>query len=150
MSGGKPMEFALDDGKVVSLEALYYTHTYAGLLEGYPDATYNNKVVQQAISRTTKIWGPRATYLVPPKSNEKGFQPHPRSLRREHPPHVELPGIEIQGWFTSDPPVQSGEYSTELVIIWYRDQWQEESLYSVVYDGIRSVRWIEFATEFEP
>jgi len=50
-------QFTLNSGRVVQLDDLHIALTYAGLLEGIPDAEYNERLVQQAIRAMVPIWG---------------------------------------------------------------------------------------------
>lgn len=71
-----PLEYqtTLASGRVVSLTALHVERTYAGLMEGSPDANYNDRLIEQERRRMTPIWGERPTEpLRVPRSGSEPF-----------------------------------------------------------------------------
>ena len=142
----KNLKFDLDDGHQVRLESLNYGFTYSAILAGYPTEDMNERILKRALSKMDKLWGLRATYIVPPTRNRVVGGAYGYGGR---PPRVDLPRIEICTWLQSKTTFEKWSMGSELVVIWYRDNWQNESLYEVVYEGIRKVPWPDHAEDYE-
>ncbi len=126
----------LDCGREVSFDAFHYSVTYSGLLEGRPTKKMNARICESALDRAGSMWGKRKVHMVPPKTNEKD------------PDHPRLPEVEITVWLTCNDPIDPSFDGSELVAVFYRDEWKDESLYDVIHGGVRSIPWDELAYDF--
>ena len=126
----------LDSGRRVSVEAFYWTRTYAGLFMGNPTEELNTRLQTSAVERTKRLWGERATYLMPPSISNEGGYPA-------------LPPVECSVWLSDDvtPITRSGDGS-ELVVVWYREDCDSESVVSIVSNAVRGVDWNGLASDF--
>ena len=126
------LSFDLDCGRSVYLDSLHYSRTYAGLLEGRPNAQYNTEITTRVCTNTNS-----PAHLVPP------------DLDNTDPEHPSLPPIEMIAKVWCNDPITPNGMGSHATIIWYRDTWDSQSLTDVVLDGIRGVDWNKIAADFD-
>jgi hypothetical protein len=127
--------FTLDSGHQVSVRSFYFKDTYLTVLLG-PNREQNKLIVKNALDRVKELWGNRKIHLIQPETDNIDLQ---RPL---------LPPVEITAWIechTSSEPEFDG---SELVVIWYRDNIENEPLYDIIYEGIKSIPWAEIAEDY--
>ena len=126
----------LDSGRRVSVEGFYWHRTYAGLLEGYPTEEMNTRLQTSAVERTKQLWGERATFLMPPSiSTEKGYP--------------SLPPVECWVWLSHHAPITEAGDGSELVVVWYREDCDSDSVVSIVSKAVRGLDWNSLASDFK-
>ena len=62
--------------------------------------------------------------------------------------HQEFPPVEITVWLLCTDPIDSNFHGSELVVVWYRDTWKDESLSDIFYEGTKAIPWDEVAEGF--
>jgi uncharacterized protein (TIGR02996 family) len=129
--------FELDCGRTVVVDTFYCHRTYIGLLEGRPNHQMNEELLKQARTRMHPLWGERKTYLVPPVIDESD------------PEHPRLPPVCLTAWLTCFQPIKEPNAGSELVVVWFRGEFEGEPMEQVIADGIRALRWEELAEDFE-
>ena len=127
----------LDCGRTVKVDAFYYNRTYSGLITGRPNRIINGKVVSKALTRMQLIWGERPIHMIPPNIDDKTSK------------HPKLPPIEVTVWLTCNDPIDSSFMGSELVLIWYCDEWKDESIANIFHENIKSIDWEKHAEDFD-
>jgi hypothetical protein len=127
----------LDCGRQVSLDAFDYSRTYAGLLEGRPDAEMNALIIKGAISEREVTWGKRAVHLIPPEVDHRD------------PEHPILPPVVLGAWLVSHQPVKSAFMASELVVVWFAEECHTDSIEDVVFRAVRALPWERLASDFD-
>lgn len=84
---------SLASGRRVILEAFNMEETYGDLFDGVKSEAENDARIVGQMNRTKKIWGPRATYVVPPTSRTTYWSDGRRDVR--------LPRYCYRAWLTS-------------------------------------------------
>jgi hypothetical protein len=56
--------FDIDCGRSVAVQALYYQRTYLSLLEGRPDREMNDRILEEARTEMTPLWGARRAHVI--------------------------------------------------------------------------------------
>jgi len=146
MIGCNHENFTLDCGHDVSLTDFEYRHAYGDYLEVEPRDEIHEKIIKTTLKGIQKRWGERTTYVVPPVIRTQYQQP--KKPGEKPIPHPELPCIEIVAYLTSRTTKEPGFDGSELIVIWYRNEWKNESLRDVIYDGIRTIPWDDVAEDF--
>lgn len=123
------MKIMLDCGVTVSVTSCHFTTTYDGLLEGVPNRHINEEIVEDA--KATQVFGKgRPTHLIPPLIDESGQYPC-------------LPPFIISAWLV-DPFVTE----SHLVVVWFRDGFDEIPFAKVVGDAVKTLPWHNLAGAF--
>lgn len=125
----------LDCRTTIRLTDLKQSLTYSGLLEGYPNNSLNQSIIDGVQSRLKKKsgWEP---YLVPPVEREVPK----RSIAKERP-WMELPRIQCTAWFESKT---LGEFGSRLAVIWFQDAFAFP-IDPEVASRIRAIVWDDHA-----
>jgi hypothetical protein len=116
----------------VSLRAFNYSHTYDGLLEGLPNAMINDRILANAIADCERSQG--KVHVIPPV------------VHFHHgPEHPTLPPILL--WARLDCPVAVGLGSdgSDLVVVWFSDECQRESIEQIVFRAVQGLPWDDLA-----
>jgi hypothetical protein len=103
------------DAKNIRIDAIHISRTYAGVLEGLPST---DDTIKHARDLAKKMWGERATMLVPPATVRSAVT---RDRRRGTPP-VEFqrcPDWTICAWLNA-PAMDKTNHGSELVVIWFQ------------------------------
>jgi hypothetical protein len=127
----------LDCGRDVSLEAFDYSRTYAGLLEGRPNAEMNARIIERAVAEREGSWGKRAVHLIPPATDGTD------------PTHPVLPSALLRAWLTCYQPVNPAFMGSELVVVWFTDECHAEPIADVVFRAVRRLPWEQLADDFD-
>lgn len=130
-------QFTLNSGRVVQLDDLHIALTYAGLLEGIPDAEYNERLVQQAIRAMVPIWGERPTYLCSPKT---------RRVTEAGRSYERLPELRYHAWLTSHP-MDPRWCDSEVVAIWYGPKEPDVPVRHIVIRDLKDLPWEQCAQD---
>lgn len=129
--------FDLECGRHVVVDAFYYFRTYISLLEGRPNRRMNDDIITKAKKMMQPLWGERRTHVIPPAIDESD------------PAHPCLPPVCLIAWLTCFEPIVAGNTGSELVVVWFREEFEGQSMGRVIADGIQSIRWEELAADFE-
>ncbi|MCC9604504.1 hypothetical protein LOC68_27700 [Blastopirellula sp. JC732] len=126
------LSFQLDCGRSVFLDSLKYSRTYSGLLEGRPTARLNYTIIDRTRSQTAS-----RAFVIPPRIND------------EDPDHPVLPPVQLVAYVWCSEPIGSEAMASQAWIVWYREEWKDESIEKVAFDGIRGVDWDAIAEDFD-
>ena len=127
----------LDCGRRVSLDELDYSHTYAGLLEGRPDAQMNAQIIERALSFREAPGIKRSVHLIPPL------------VDNSIPAHPKLPPIRLRAWLTCDEPVNPQFMGSDFVVVWFSQDCHNASISDVVFQAVRGLPWEQLARDFD-
>ena len=127
----------LDCGRDVSIDSFDYSHTYAGLTLGVPNARINDRILASAIASCEQSWGKRKLHVIPPTVD----------LRRG-PEYPTLPPVLLRTWLLCSVPVGRSSEGSELVVIWFSEECQHESIEQIVFRAIRGLPWDDLAEGF--
>lgn len=147
----------LDSGREITLDELKQSRAYAGLLEGTPDKTSNDRTIQWALDRakrvSTSLGDP---YLIEPERRdyrrERGDMQFIVDWQNDRPAEMKripewLPQIVCVGVFRSIRPVRDqSKDASSLTIVWFQDDFGVDSR---AEEQLRSVDWDELATDWE-
>jgi hypothetical protein len=134
------VRISLSSGRVVRLDGLYVTETYASLWEGVPDDTYNARMIEEARGALVHMWNERRTYVIPP------------AIRRiTHPGRTydRLPDVRYHAWLSSDAVDRGAGSASELVLVWFQSEDHEATLFDTVARAVRSIDWESLAKDFD-
>ena len=128
----------LRTGRRVNLNAFHATSTYGGVLEGRPNAKLNHQLMADAVEATARMWGRRATLVVPPRIEMvDGQVPFPR-----------LPSWTCMAWMMSDA-MDDRYFGSELVVIWYQHD-LDVGIAELLKAHLADVQWEAQATDWDP
>lgn len=139
----RPLKFQLDEGREVSLVSFVYGYTYQSLLEGHPHREMDKSIVKRALKRAESIWNRRPTYLIEPEygTYEDGS---PFGIIER------LPNVTMTAWFESWEPIHNRSMcGSQLVVVWFRDDWGEKPIQQVFQEDIKSIPWSQHAEDFD-
>ena len=131
------LNLTLDCGRNVTLDAFDYSRTYAGLLEGQPDAEVNARIIEYSLAEAATMWGPRHTHLIPP---EVDFR---------KPEHPSLPPVLLRAWLICYNSIKSESDGSELVVVWFTADCHTEPIVDVIFRAVRGLAWEQLATDFD-
>ena len=121
-------ELTLQSGRTITLESLDQQMTYAGLLEGTPDATSNDRDIEYALREAERHCVPGAKpYLLPPPRRDYLRQPGDMQRVKEWSPHRTpewLPMVRCVGSFKDvDKARDPSRDLSVLVVVWFQDEY---------------------------
>lgn len=129
--------FALDCGRQVWLDGFDYSRTYAGLLEGRPNAELNARILEDAVTRREAVWGKRPIHLISPVIDNSDTD------------HPVLPPVLLRAWLVCSEPVNPEFMGSELVVVWFCDECHGESIEEFVLRAVRTLPWDQLAGDFD-
>jgi hypothetical protein len=130
------LEFKLKDGRQIFLEMFLESKTYAGLLEGKPDAAVNRDVLNSHASCAKTMW-PNEPYVT------LGIDSYKSRLAET------LPGIICAAQFISyEPAVDPKRAGSSLVVIWFQEE-MFPLLQGENADWLKDVAWKQVARDFD-
>ena len=100
-----------------------------------PTPEINARILTDAPSRMTPLWGPRKTYVIPP-------------VTREERGRAIFPDLVFFAWLTSYTPINSDFMGSELVV-WFAPERPEVPLGTLVSEAIRDIPWRSLAEDFD-
>ena len=62
--------------------------------------------------------------------------------------HPTLPPILLRAWLQCPVPVGLGSEGSELVVIWFSEECQHESIEQIVFRAVRGLPWDDLAEGF--
>jgi hypothetical protein len=119
-------QLALRSGRTVTLEALDQRMTYAGLLEGTPDAKSNEWHIKHALREASRhcVLGAKP-YLIPPSRRDYRREPGDMQGIIERSPHRTpewLPMVQCIGSFYDVVKARNPARDLSvLVVVWFQD-----------------------------
>ncbi|MGI5241532.1 hypothetical protein [Dactylosporangium sp. CA-139066] len=137
----------LGSGRQIRLSELHLKSTYGGLIEGYPMARLNDRLVAGLAERAGRLL-PRAPVhvveAVRRRAEDDGSWP-----RAFGPPEY-LPAVTCMGRFDSTPVAALDPvlHYSKLVVVWFQDDAVVPSG-SDLPAGLRDVRWDDLAQDEE-
>ena len=129
--------FTLDCGRSVSVDSFHFDYTYSNILEGKPNRYYHQIILEQATEKTTKLYGTQKTHLTPPQVDESD------------PEHPVLPQVRMWIELVCYDPIDPNYMASYLIVMCYRDRFNQEALEDIIYSAIRSLNWDELAQDFD-
>ncbi len=145
-------EIELPCGRHVILEELQQRQTYAGLLEGTPFATSNNRNIQRALDiASTRSINVAKPYLIDPVRRdylrEPGDMDDVHTFDGRAPEW--LPMVRCIGSFKSFPPARNTQmHGSHLVIVWYQAEFGPP-IDDIAVSQIKAINWNSVAADFE-
>ena len=111
----------LGSGREVELSALHLSSTYGGLIEGYPFAGLNDRLVARLDGQANRLFPHCPVHMVRPDRREATDD-----LGRTLPfgPAQWLPAVTCFGLFLSTPvdsDLPRGLHFSRLVVVWLQD-----------------------------
>ena len=145
-------KITLDSGRTIILEELHQKQTYAGLKEGLPYTSLNDRHVDWALETAQKICINESEPLLitPDRRNylrEPGDMEHFRSYSGGRPEW--LPLVRCIAGFKSIFPARNcnmdGSY---LVLVWFQNEFAPP-INNAALQKIKSINWESSAVDFE-
>ena len=137
---------SLVSGRSIDLTGLEISSTYAGLLEGYPNARINDALLKHLGRRREFSYGSQPVHLITPLRS----QPEPESVLPFGPMET-LPPVYCQGSFRSavigqelDPVL----YKSWLMVVWFQDD-LARPVAEAVAAAVSGLAWDECAENYE-
>ncbi len=101
--------------KDIRIEAIHISRTYGGVLEGLPTT---EDTTRHARELAKKMWGERATMLIPPATTK--LERPPRLPAHMKYPLERCPSWTIIAWLNG-PAMDKANDGSELVVIWFEE-----------------------------
>lgn len=130
------MTVTLASDNSISLDSLYIERTYAGLLEGFPTSEMNARILADAASKMTPLWGARATHVIPPVT----IQIRGRTI---------FPELMYFAWLSSNTPIKPEFMGSELVVVWFASERVDVPISTIVSEALRDLPWARLAQDFD-
>jgi len=125
--------FDLDCGRHVEVRGMYCQQTYLSLLEGGPSRSFDEWVIEEVKTEMKPLWGNRKTHVIlPPNFGERS-----------------MPFMRFSVWLSCNKPIDPQNVGSELVVVWFQNQFCEISMDKLVGDAIQSLAWDELAQDHE-
>jgi len=122
--------------RIAEILSLHIFPTYSGLIEGYPDRTLNNRVLDHLVSEASRIYcldclvdneaaseekkPLRRPFLIEPKR-----MPSPAPISNPHRQIENLPGFTWFALLQSGSKLgQPSDTTTEMVVVWLQNSFQ--------------------------
>lgn len=128
----------LECGRTVYVDAFYCIRTYCGLLHGKPDHNINSMYIEHGLNKAGSIWGPRKTYMIPPK------------MKNENTENPELPPLLWYVWLTCNKPLHAEYCGSELVVVFFSDYVLDRNIREIFNEHLLAIPWMEEARDFDP
>ncbi|GAA5195960.1 hypothetical protein GCM10023322_63820 [Rugosimonospora acidiphila] len=107
----------LRSGRRIELTEAHLSMTYGGLLEGYPNAGLNGRIVDRLARRAASVLPGAPVHVIdPPRTRRDGEQP----VRPSFGPVELLPAVTVIGRFSSSA-IDRNLYCSKLVIAWFQE-----------------------------
>jgi len=130
--------FYLSSGRVVHVNALHVSRTYANFLAGGRSVRANEKLILDAAIALEPLWDERPVHVISPPTGIIG--------RGRFGPEVALPPLRYHAWLTSDP-LDSGRGGSELVLAWFGDECLDP--FNYLAQVARGLMWEELARDWD-
>ena len=140
------MKIILNSGREIFLDRICQSHTYGGLLCGYPNKEMNERSIKNAMESALEKMNSKATYLVPPPLTEVEVD---KRVKEHYPDAIRIPYITCYGQFESS--VIKGDADNDasfLTIVWYQDDFALPIDASVL-EHIKTIDWDDVAEGYE-
>lgn len=137
----------LASGRDVELTQLEIFSTYGGMLEGYPCARINDRLLS-ALSkrRESAYWTPPVHVITPPRT-----YPEPTSADLAFGPVETLPGTYCRGAFQSDridEQLDGVLHRSYLSVVWFQEG-LDTTITEFVTAALSGLQWEQFAEDHE-
>jgi len=128
-------------GAKVWIDSVYISNPYSGLIIGVPSAEMNEDILSGAMTKMSKMWGTRKTYLVPPKITEVD--------QGEGLKYPSLPRYMVHVWLQSMDSKIGGD-GTDLILVFFTSDpiYEEQPLEPLVAGHLKDIDWHTVAGEF--
>ena len=126
--------FKVPSGRDVWVRSFSYSSTYAGLLEGFPDKSYNDDRVERCRSERRFPNDPLPLVIRP--VSRKGLRGG-----------VWMPPICCRAELYSVPPVDPDMHFSVLTVIWFCTPFFDARLRDVIKAAISNIDWERHATD---
>ena len=139
------MKIVLDSGREIFLDSICQSHTYGGLLCGYPDKDMNERIMKYVMETALEKMNPEVTYLVPPPLIEVEMD----DVKEYYKDAIHIPYITCYAQFESSVIDKDDDSNGSwLTIVWYQDDFAlpiDES----VLEHIKTINWDDVAEGYE-
>jgi hypothetical protein len=137
----------LVSGRDIELTSLEIVPTYGGMLEGYPCARVNDRLLARLATRSGPAGISRPVHVItPPRS-----YPEPGSRRLALGPVEQLPAVYCRASFRSDridEKLDDALRWSELTVVWFQDD-LASPVADFVAAAVSDLPWEELAEDFE-
>lgn len=131
----------------MELKHLEIFSTYGGMLEGYPCARINDRLISALSKRPeSAYWTPPVHVITPPRIN-----PEPHSTQLPFGPVEVLPDTYCRGAFEShriDEQLDDVLYRSYLTVVWFQAG-LDATVTEFVAAALSGLQWEEFAEDSE-
>jgi uncharacterized protein (TIGR02996 family) len=136
------MDIKLRSGRDIHLRRLDQHHIYEGLLEGLPTTAMNRRIIEGIVNDARTRRG-EEPFLIRPRETPisySGDRPYPFG------DPAELPGVACVGRFTSFTAARGGGDCSELVVIWFQDEFALP-IASEAWEQLVAIDWNQHAID---
>lgn len=134
----------LTSGRQVVLDSLDISLTYGGMLEGYPCARINDRLLSRLAKRPESVYPTCPVHLITP---ERRYPDRGSDRRLPFGPVEELPAVYCSGMFSSSPADGNFDGSW-LKVVWFQDD-LAAPVADFVTTAVADLAWDELAEDFE-
>jgi len=137
----------LASGRDIALEQLEIFSTYGGMLEGYPCARINDRLLSRLSERReSAYWTPPVHVIAPSRT-----YPEPESIHLAFGPVEVLPGTYCRGAFRSDridEQLDGVLHRSYLTVVWFQEG-LDTTVAEFVTSALSGLQWEQFAEDRE-
>jgi hypothetical protein len=139
-------EITLDSGRAIHLRSISQDLTYGGLLEGWPTAELNQRIIDRTVRRAREADQGREPYLLTPVQTPMNYhsdRPYPFGEP------ASIPSIIVVAEFRcSDTARDPDKDYSDLTIIWFQDEWAFP-IASPALEALQQIDWERHAHDWE-
>ena len=136
------LELSLETGRKIWASTIHMESTYAGLLEGYPNAAMNDRLIAGLARRAVELFGDWPVQVIEPSRTTR---------ERTHPtpfgPAEYLPSYWVAAEFNS-VPLSDTMHASQLIVVWF-----QEHPFPVPSEALlgrlKAMAWDNVARDFE-
>ncbi|MFB4316342.1 hypothetical protein [Actinomadura sp. 21ATH] len=137
----------LSSGRDFELVGLEVFSTYGGMLEGYPHAALNDRLLDSLAKRRESPYGTPPVHVIrPPRTH-----PHPEPRSGSFGPVETLPAVYCRGSFRSariDEELDPVLHQSWLAVVWFQDD-LNDPVVDFVAAAIADLPWDALAEDDE-
>ena len=139
----------LASARDVDLTGLEIFSTYDGMLEGYPCALINDRLLKRLASRPESAYWSSPVHVIAPSRDVR--EPDPDGIPLPFGPREVLPAVYCRAHFRSHPvddDIDSVDHRSYLTVVWFQPDLRGAPA-DFVTDAVFDLPWHELAEDRE-
>jgi hypothetical protein len=129
----------------ITVQSLHVSRTYAGLIEGLPNASMNDRIVRWSIEDGERLVG-KPVVLVPPEVVIVPISSHSPNVAETYPRLPSLTCIAELLTYTARDPDRLG---STLTVVWFTNDVTGGALERSLAAAVRGLDWWKHSRDFD-